>query len=504
MRTITVIGLIFVRSQGHPQMSLRSDLSQLTCPVTLGDAGSGSQTGPDLLPVPALIGFAVAVHRACVAGAGRHPLTEPSQHAISALKIPGRISGAAMTLRLTLGAVFALSVLAIPQVVSPEPVAAGSSCTGWTSITTPPRTIKVLRTRTGAIEKVDFRKYVAKVMASGEWPSRLKMATLEAGALATKQYAWYYAMKGHHRSGYVRGSKCYDVRDDTNDQLYKHYASPTSRQKEALAKTWGLTLRKKGRFFLTGYRAGSSTSCGADANGWKLYAKSVQACANKGWSSTRILKKYLSPNLAFVWSNNGPTVSTPKVVLKVGNSVSSGAATVSWNPQPRKANVSGFKLQRKVSGGNWKALELPSAKAWKTDAWVKLGSHNRFRVRAKNGKGKWGPWSYSPRRRAAVRGPAGTTLAGATSTAAGPPAKVRTSFIGRSVALVAHTGPKMGKVKVFVDGKYKATVDLARPKSTKRKLVWAKNWARAGSHSIAIKAVSPKARVNFNGFFVLR
>ncbi len=109
-----------------------------------------------------------------------------------------RTSRHIVALRVLLGVVFALSVLAIPQVATPEPVAAGS-CTGWHSIVNPPPTIRVLRTRTGAIETVGFRKYVGRVMASGEWPSRLKMATLEAGALATKQYAWYYAMAGNHR-----------------------------------------------------------------------------------------------------------------------------------------------------------------------------------------------------------------------------------------------------------------------------------------------------------------
>jgi hypothetical protein len=404
-----------------------------------------------------------------------------------------------------LGAIFAFSILAVPGVTNPEPAAAGSTCTGWQSIKNPPKTIKVLRTRTGAIDKVDFRKYVVRVMASGEWPSRLKAATLEAGALATKQYAWYYTMKGHHRSNYVRNGRCYDVRDDTNDQLYKHYAQPTSRQQHAVNKTWGLTLRKNGKFFLTGYRAGSSGTCAADTNGWKLYAKSVEACAKKGWSYTRILKKYLSPNLKFVWSDKvGPVVGKPKVTLRVGNSLTSGATTVNWQPQPRKADVARFKLQRKVAGGVWKTVELPKANAWKTDAWVKLGANNRFRVRARDGKDNWGPWSYSPRRKAAVRGPTGTSLAGSFETAAAQPRKIKTRFTGRSVALVMRTGPDMGTVHVYIDGNRAATIDLDRTKSTARKLVFARNWSKIGDHSIAIKPTSTAQRVDFHGFFTLR
>ena len=86
-------------------------------------------------------------------------------------------------------------------------------------------------------------------------------------------------MKGNIIKRNELKAKSYDVRDDVRDQLYKHYAKPTSRQHKAIDKTWGLSLRKKGRFFLTGYRAGSVKTCGADAHGWKLYAMCVDECA---------------------------------------------------------------------------------------------------------------------------------------------------------------------------------------------------------------------------------
>ena len=432
-------------------------------------------------------------------------MPEAPARAHAALTIPKSISRRTSALRAILGVVFALSVLAVPQAVSPAPVAAGSSCTGWTSTTNPPKTIRVLNSRLKKVQTVTFRRYVKMVMASGEWPSRLKMATLEAGALATKQYAWYYAMKGNHRSGYSYNGQCYDVRDDTNDQLFKHYAQPDARQKAAVDKTWGLSLRKNGKFFLTGYRAGTSGTCAADTNGWKLFARSVEACAKKGWSYKRILSKYLSPNLKFVWSNSiGPNVSKPRVVLKTGNNVATGAATIRWQPQPKRAEIERFQLQRKVSGGAWKTIQLPKAKAWKTDAWIKIGANSRFRVRAKDTRGNWGPWSYSPKRRTVVKGPTGMSLAGGIETAAVQPQKVKVKFSGRSVALVMRTGPDMGRVKVFINGKSHGIVDLDRKKSTQRRLVFAKNWSRSKERSIAVKPVSSHARADFNGFLVLR
>jgi hypothetical protein len=412
-----------------------------------------------------------------------------------------------MALRVAVGTIFALTLFTVPGTVSPEPAAAGSSCTGWTSKVRPPKSIKVLRTRTGEVETVNFRVYVAEVMASGEWPSRLKMATLEAGALATKQYAWYYALRGHHRSSYVSRGRCYDVRDDTRDQLYRpERATPTARQYRAIDSTWALTLRKNGRFFLTGYRAGSVSSCAADANGWKLYAKSVNACAKKGWSSKRILNRYLSPNLTFVWSTaTGPVVRPARIALKVGHTLSGGAAKVRWNPVDPDADVVKYQLQRKVGLGRWQNVELADVTARSTQAWLKVGRTNYFRVRAKDSKGRFGPWSYLSRRRVSIQGPVGLELGSdAFETADTTPPKVVVDLTGRAMALVARTGPGMGQAKVFVDGQRVATIDLERAVPNESELVWTRHWSRTRTRTLKVKAVLDGDPVEFNGFLTLR
>jgi hypothetical protein len=411
----------------------------------------------------------------------------------------------AVALRIALGSILAFSLLSIPELIAPPPAAASSSCTGWTSKAQPPQTIRVLRTSSGRVEKVDFRRYVAEVMASGEWPSHLNTATLEAGALATKQYAWYYTLKGNHRPHYVSGGKCYDVRDDTMDQLYRpERADPTSRQWAAINKTWDLTLRKSGRFFLTGYRAGTTSACAADANGWKLYARSVNNCANQGWSSTRILNRYLSPNLTFVRSDqSGPMLAKPAIRLKAGN-VLPGAATLTWRPFTSGANVARYQLQRKLGRGEWKTIRAGKATAKWADVWLKPQVQNRFRVRAIDSKGKRGPWAYSPTRNPAIRGPVGITLSGGLQPANGEPLKAKTRFNGRSIGFVTRTGPGMGKAKVFVNGKSVAIIDLERATTTDGKLVWARNWSKAKPRSVAVKAVNVGGRVDFDGFYILR
>ena len=192
----------------------------------------------------------------------------------------------------------------LASMAAPAPVAAACG-TAWTSKQEPPQKILVLRTATGSVEKVSLERYVVVVMASGEWPTTMPGALLEAGALATKQYAWYYALKGNHRDSYQTGSgRCYDVRDDSRDQVFRpETAEPTKKQKQARDALWGLSLRKNGKFFLAGYRQGSSTECAADADEWHLYARSAKDCAKRlDYDSEAILRAYYEPKLTFAWA----------------------------------------------------------------------------------------------------------------------------------------------------------------------------------------------------------
>src|SRR5450759_980406 len=111
--------------------------------------------------------------------------------------------------RLATAALLAATVW-LPTVLMP-PVVQAAVCTGWSSTTTPPATIRVLRSATGVVQAVGFETYV-KVVMPAEWPSSWPMESLRAGAVAVKQYAWYHAM--HYRGGTGTGG-CYDVVDNT-------------------------------------------------------------------------------------------------------------------------------------------------------------------------------------------------------------------------------------------------------------------------------------------------
>ena len=412
--------------------------------------------------------------------------------------------------RVGLSAVIVASLMSAPEVTSPPPVEA--SCgTGHVSRVHPPGTIKVLRTRSGRVQTVDFRRYVAVVMASGEWPTWMPRAALEAGAVATKQYAWYYTLRGNHRSSYrtERGA-CYDVRDDTIDQLFRpEWAKPSRKQLAAIDATWGLTLRKNGRFFLTGYRAGTAKRCAADANGWHLFAQSVMACAEeRGWSRQRIQDAYYGANVDYVWAGwRGPQVSRPRMELIQRASLGAAFATVSWRETTpgESPRIKKYQLQRRVGDGRWRDVPLARRTATSTRVDLELGRRYAFRVRATDRRGDRSRWTAGERSRVSLRGPrtrapAGTRIA--VADARGERARIR--FEGRAIAIVAPLGPGMGRARIKVNGKVVARVDLERRTRRDEKLVWTRNWSREKVRRVVVEPARGRDRVQVDGFLVLR
>ena len=104
---------------------------------------------------------------------------------------------------------------------------------------------------------------------------------MRIGAIAVKEYAWYWTMVWRGKK--AADGACYDVIDSTQDQLYRPERDPAIRPSAAAVDaTWTVSFRKNGRLFATGYRAGSSVACGADANGTILYQSSLYRCARAG------------------------------------------------------------------------------------------------------------------------------------------------------------------------------------------------------------------------------
>jgi hypothetical protein len=212
--------------------------------------------------------------------------------------------------------------LFIPAAASPH-VAAATSCTNWTSNTTPPPTVRVLRVGTGVVQTVDLTSYTKVVMAA-EFNKTWPLETLRAGAVAVKEYAWYYTM--HYRGGTGTGG-CYDVKDNSADQDYwPETRTPAASEIQAVQTTVSEFALKGGAIFLTGYRPGEWVSCGSNKDGSHLYQLSAARCGLDGHSAEYILHTYYDPIVIV----GGPVVpGAPKAVTAVAFDTS---AQVHWSP----------------------------------------------------------------------------------------------------------------------------------------------------------------------------
>ena len=109
------------------------------------------------------------------------------------------MSSLLVALTLTLPA--SAKVAPVAPEAAPVLSAAKGKCTKWSGQMSPPTKIRVLRTYKtsppkdvkGKVVTVDFYEYVATVMVA-EWPERYPLETLKAGAIATKQFAWYLSL----------------------------------------------------------------------------------------------------------------------------------------------------------------------------------------------------------------------------------------------------------------------------------------------------------------------
>jgi len=423
----------------------------------------------------------------------------------------------------------ALVAVVVPFTVAPSPVSA-ASCTGWDSRQEAPDTIRVYRTGKHRVDVVDFRQYVGIVMASGEWPTYLPRALVEAGAVAVKQYAWYYTLQGHHRPWYETASGvCYDVVDNTNDQLFEpETADVSEKQLKAVAETWGLTLRKNDRFFLTGYRAGADVGCGDDADGWKLYAKSAWRCANQGMDRQQIQELYYRPNVRFVWTTPPPAdgdVQPPRLTTGVDtrlrDSVSLGdrVLRVDWSAAQDDSGIARYQVQRSTDGGSWTDLAMTRRSVTHLQAGIGAGHDHRFRVRAQDGAGNWseftagpevasrrlqspkavftGAWNRSGDRTASRGDSHYSTQAGA---------RASLTFTGRSIAVVAPVGSDRGQARISVDGQAITTIDLRASNLRPRRIVYQQDWVKSAQHTIQLEvlATAGRPRVDLDAFLILR
>ena len=100
----------------------------------------------------------------------------------------------------------------------------------------------------------ELRAYTKNVL-SREWIGSWTAESLRSGALAVKHYAWYQVL--HWRGGTNADGQCFDLRDDTVDQVYDPSKPTWTTAAAAVDATWSMRVLKNGEIFPTYYNAGT-------------------------------------------------------------------------------------------------------------------------------------------------------------------------------------------------------------------------------------------------------
>ncbi|MFE5542179.1 SpoIID/LytB domain-containing protein, partial [Streptomyces sp. NPDC056519] len=215
------------------------------------------------------------------------------------------------------------SLLSTPRVAAAA--VANGNCGGYSSDSTPPSTIRVLRyaqhTSVGApvpgteigVTNVPFQEYVKDVLPS-EWVTSWQTASLQAGAMAVKTYAWYWV--NNWRGGSYNGS-CYNVDDSINYQRYIP-GSSTAVTDSAVQSTWNSVMTRNGSVFQASYQA-------------TLTGSPSEACGTGLSRYPNTLSQWGSQNCALAGRSWQSILGTYYPGLSIGGSAAAGSSPVSMD-----------------------------------------------------------------------------------------------------------------------------------------------------------------------------
>lgn len=191
---------------------------------------------------------------------------------------------------------------------------------------------------------------------------------------------------------------------------------------------------------------------------------------------------------------------------------------VAWIGSDTHSGIDRYAFSLSTDGGAF-AVIVPSTTATSLVRNLAPGHAYRFAVQAVDRAGNVGAWAYSPTYRltgisqssGAVRyaGTWATSTStiwwGGTARSSSRAGSTATyTFTGRSIAWVGLKGVGRGKANVYVNGVYKATVDLYSATTKKQLIVWSANYATSATRTVTIKVLgtSGRPRVDVDGFIV--
>lgn len=251
----------------------------------------------------------------------------------------------------------------------------------------------------------------------------------------------------------------------------------------------------------------------------RLLASGKAMPATVGWTATgRIVDAYSALD------TNGPTAQPPTGASLIKGSILGSTTARGRFGWPAATDdltgISAYGVGLQIDGGAWTTFDASTTKRT-AERTLKFGHSYMFRVRARDGAGNWGPWANGPLFRPTLYQETSAHLrftkswkTSTSSTASGGRTKFSSkkgatatfTFTGRAYALVAPKSSGRGKVKLYVDGVFKSTIDLHRSKGLARVLVATGSWASVGAHTLKLVVVGTHghARVDVDGFVVLR
>lgn len=225
-----------------------------------------------------------------------------------------------------------------------------------------------------------------------------------------------------------------------------------------------------------------------------------------------------------------PTAKAPTVAILSGSILgrsSTGTDTVTlrtaWPAATDPSDpIVGYEVERSVNGGayGWTVATAGTVRSISVPG-LRFGTSYRFRVRAQDSDGSWSPWVAGP---AVIPGavsdrsslityrgtwrPYAHSLStnGSITTSRQAGATARLRFTGRGIAIIALTNSTRGRATVYIDGVYRATIDMRSSTSVARKIVYTRNWSTSGTHTIELRVAGTSGRpsVSLDGFVVLR
>jgi hypothetical protein len=214
-----------------------------------------------------------------------------------------------------------------------------------------------------------------------------------------------------------------------------------------------------------------------------------------------------------------PATSSPANTVVAATSVTNGKIPVrlAWTGSDATSGIDHYLWSQQTDDGGWSS---PASVATASmSRFLAPGHRYRFRVSAVDRAGNIGSLSSGSTftLRAVSQSAAAVHYRGTWSTStssiwwggtarrsATARSTVSLTFTGKSIAWVGLKAATRGKAEVYINGVFKATVDLYSASTLKQRIVWSANYASSATRTITIKVLgtSHRPRVDVDGFIV--